>query len=185
MSPFEHPVVAGLLDGYPLSHLDAGRPRTKVAPALKSLTVEVLVAPAPIRDRAMAQCCLAGLWLWHNHLDASHAISQQIESSAGSAWHGLMHRREGDYWNANYWFSRVRDASLFSGLREQLSEEALAVLPPSLQSLCLAETWQPKKFTDEVQRIVARCDAQETSAALLVAAAEWRALFKNCWNAAQ
>jgi hypothetical protein len=184
MSPFEHPQVAKLLDGYPLAHLDAGRPRNEVASTLKDLNVESLFAPSQVRDRTMAKCCLSGLWLWHNHLDASHTISQEIETSAGSAWHGLMHRREGDYWNANYWFNRVRDASLFAGVRDQLTAEQIASLPPSLQTLVNAELWQPKKFTDEVERIVARGDAKEISAALIVATAEWRALFANCWNAA-
>ena len=47
----------------------------------------------------MASACLAGLWLYHDYLDESHAVSQSIHTPAGSYWHGLMHRREPDFAN--------------------------------------------------------------------------------------
>ena len=55
----------------------------------------------------MAAACLAGLWLHHNFLDESHTLSQDIDTTTGSYWHAIMHRREGDYGNAKYWLHRV------------------------------------------------------------------------------
>lgn len=37
-------------------------------------------------------------------LEECHQIFQEVESFVGSYGHGMMHRREGDFWNANYWF---------------------------------------------------------------------------------
>jgi hypothetical protein len=46
----------------------------------------------------------AALWLLAGELDRSHAVSQNIKSAEGAFWHGIMHRREGDFWNSKYWF---------------------------------------------------------------------------------
>ncbi len=51
--------------------------------------------------------CKSGLWLLAGELDRSHVISQDMGSAEGSFWHGIMHRREGDFGNAKYWFRRV------------------------------------------------------------------------------
>lgn len=46
----------------------------------------------------------SGLWLLAGELDKSHTISQSIDNPTGSFWHGIMHRREGDFGNSKYWF---------------------------------------------------------------------------------
>lgn len=49
----------------------------------------------------------SGLWLYVDELDRSHTISQGLHDATGSFWHGIMHRREGDFGNSHYWFNRT------------------------------------------------------------------------------
>ncbi|WP_281886043.1 hypothetical protein [Paenibacillus sp. YYML68] len=55
-------------------------------------------------QRSFAIAVKAGLHVWNESLDDSHELSQQLHTREGSYWHGMMHRMEGDYSNADYWF---------------------------------------------------------------------------------
>lgn len=48
--------------------------------------------------------------LWHiakGDWEASHGIAQDLDSQMGSWIHAHLHRREGDRWNAGYWYNRA------------------------------------------------------------------------------
>src|SRR5262245_28801149 len=87
--------------------LGFGTPDRSVRAALEKLTLEKAFAnvqtefgPKQPADGEMGQCTLAAVWLVHDFLDESHAISQHVDTPSGSFWHGILHRREGDYSNA-------------------------------------------------------------------------------------
>ena len=67
-----------------------------------------------VSNLAMADGCLAGLWLLHGFLDESHEISQSLKTSEGSFWHGIMHRIERDFWNSKYWYRQVGSCLLYT-----------------------------------------------------------------------
>lgn len=74
---------------------------------LEKLTPQNVLARPP-KSPTDASCVLSALWLWHDFLDESHAISQSIATLTGSYWHAIMHRREGDFWNSKYWLNKCR-----------------------------------------------------------------------------
>ncbi|MEQ9423363.1 MAG: hypothetical protein RJQ09_03015 [Cyclobacteriaceae bacterium] len=48
--------------------------------------------------------------LWHDKNDDwenAHGIAQEVNSEDGYWVHAYLHRKEGDIWNADYWYSRA------------------------------------------------------------------------------
>lgn len=48
--------------------------------------------------------------LWHDaqgDWDKAHDIAQEVHTNNGSWIHAYLHRKEGDNWNANYWYQRA------------------------------------------------------------------------------
>ena len=49
----------------------------------------------------------AALWLLADDLPTAHTICQDIATPFGSAWHAILHRREGAFTNSKYWWRRA------------------------------------------------------------------------------
>jgi hypothetical protein len=50
------------------------------------------------------------LALWHDakgDWESSHTIAQDIHSEDGALIHAYLHRKEGDIWNADYWYNKA------------------------------------------------------------------------------
>jgi hypothetical protein len=164
--------------------LDAGRPDIGAKSALAALTVDNVIAPDRLADGDMAVCCIAGAWLLHDYLDESHTISQGSDTPSGSFWHAIMHRREGDFSNAKYWFRHVGQHPVYEKLDMRAAEIAaehgeVAVV----RQLSVGNKWQPTGFVDLCQA-VQRGRASTRDTCLDIQQVEWELLFDFCYRAA-
>lgn len=107
--------------------------------------------------------CLSGLWLLAGELDRSHSISQNIHSAEGSFWHGIMHRREGDFGNSKYWFRRVGSHPVLDQLAE-ISEGVYS---------------DPYDFVDQCSR-ASGSDGEASKRCRQAQWLEWQALMAHC-----
>jgi hypothetical protein len=118
----------------------------------------------------MAVACHSALWLYHDFLDESHTISQDLDTETGSFLHAIMHRREPDAWNSKYWWRRAN------------RHPVLERLIPAANRLGWS-SWDPNRFVDACEQERGSGSDRET---LLqqVQLTEWQVLFAYCWQAA-
>jgi hypothetical protein len=109
----------------------------------------------------------SALWLLAGELDRSHGISQADDSPEAAYWHGIMHRREGDFSNAKYWFRRVGRHPVLDDLAERVAlQQSLfssgcptnrlrdaTTLAPSLVDLCQTALASQPSWRVDLQRI--------------------------------
>lgn len=196
-------VFAPLLDVDRRRPLDAGSPNSSARGQLKALTIESAFAHIgqasnsrpQLADTDMAACCLAGIWLLHDFLAESHTISQNIDTTSGSFWHGIMHRREGDFSNAKYWFRHVGQHPVFDLMAEKIEAagdvydggvgcQVSGVRTPTADTRNLTPAhWDPFAFVDACQAAL-RNQSADRDRCLDLQQLEWETLFDYCYRAA-
>ncbi|MBC8243808.1 MAG: hypothetical protein H8E20_05390 [Verrucomicrobia bacterium] len=124
----------------------------EVRPSAQPSAALVQAVDALGLDGAAARLAKAAALLWHDHLDESHTVSQEIGTADGSFLHGIMHRREPDYPNAKYWCRRTGDHPCYPALASQVEaylgttgNEVLA------KRLVPGGQWDPLAFVDAVE----------------------------------
>lgn len=128
----------------------------------------------PDRRGEFLACCRSGLYLLAGDLDRSHAISQAIESTEGSFWHGIMHRREPDYGNAKYWFRRVGQHEAYDAMHAAAAKANLAS-----HDGAGSDRWDPLALVDLYQAGHQRGGEAEQQA-IQLGWIEWQVLFSYC-----
>ena len=97
-------VINPLFDALPLEEaMPVLCPKSGASGPLRSIVETIVRQPLVVGNPALQ----AGIWLYVDELDLSHAISQNLEHPTGSYWHAIMHRREGDFSNSHYWFHKA------------------------------------------------------------------------------
>lgn len=179
------PGVSELLLPVRLPELGPGKPDPATRTRLARLDPATVLGGAPPADIDMARACLSGLWLYHDFLDESHRISQSIETSTGSYWHGIMHRREPDFDNARYWFRRVGThpvLALVTGRVRELATtgEAKGVSPRLAD---LLGRWGPFAFIDACEASLG-APGPDHALCRQIALIEWQLLFDYTYRRA-
>jgi hypothetical protein len=131
-----------------------------------------------------ANAMLAGLWLYFDHLDESHTISQSLENPTGSFWHAIMHRREGDFSNAKYWYARCQTHPSLATMAAAAGKH-VNQMPADKSLLRLVATgWNPNAFVDLVQAVHESPSDPRHGLAVALQRLEWQVLFDHCARAA-
>ena len=139
---------------------------------IQNVSLSDLFEGLSVSNNDFGKCVQSGLLLWADALDASHDISEHIETRTGSYWHAIMHRREPDYSNSKYWFGRVGDHPIFPQLRQKaidtLAEfdDKPAVLSEIEYTIKNTSDWDPFKFVDWCQ-VANNSDEQKAPSTLV------------------
>jgi hypothetical protein len=157
----------------------------RAAGATEAADVLHAVSPAdlldvPVKSSDDAACVLSGLWLWHDYLDESHTLSQQVETPTGSFWHAIMHRREGDFGNSKYWYAKCRVHPVLESIAAQANLViARADADKALLRLTMSG-WNGPAFVDYVQSVHESPSDPRYAIAIALQQLEWRTLFDHC-----
>jgi hypothetical protein len=145
LTAFMLAIETGDLPGLGSEVRSSARPSAEIGQAVGALGLSV----------ESAGLAKSAALLWHDHLDESHTVSQDLGSTDGSFLHGIMHRREPDYPNAKYWFRRVGDHPCFPALASAVTEYLDAAGDEALaKRLAPGGHWDPLAFVDAVEAAV-------------------------------
>lgn len=117
--------------------------------------------------RSYALTVKAGLHLFNESLDPSHTISQDIDIPTGSYWHAIMHRMEGDYSHAKYWFRMAGAHQIYGDVANEafayirqtgLEDIQSAAFKQQLEKWSSGAGYDPVQFTDLVEYQVTKAN---------------------------
>lgn len=170
-------ILAQAGDGQRLMPLWGGRCAAEEARRrIERLSAVELFEGRRVVAKDFAEAARSGLFLYLSCLDEAHSIAQEIHTTTGSYWHGILHRQEPDFSNAAYWFGRVGEHEVFPALREA----ALEIAGERMQEIQANAAWDPLWFIDACEEVHQRPDAAREKLLQEIHRAEWQLLFDYC-----
>jgi hypothetical protein len=154
------------------------RPPTDLHAPAALARIDGAVPPGHARD-----CLHAAIHLLAGDLDRAHGLCQNVPTRHGAAWHAVMHRLEGDYWNSNYWWRRA--AGLAWDHLADARHGILRAAPPAFAAALapLGRQYDPSALVSLVERHGDEPGAVPTL--LDLQRWEWAALFLDTFAAAR
>jgi hypothetical protein len=115
---------------------------------LRAMTDQTISKNRRSRMPHDAQALHAALWLLFDFMTESHDISQALATPSGSYWHGILHRREPDAFNAKYWMARVGEHPIFPELLKDARELTAGAGIDAGLNLQDSKAWNAARFVD-------------------------------------
>ena len=125
----------------------------------------------------------AMLWLRVGIIEPAHVIVQNGTTPLASYLHGVVHRLEGDYWNAKYWFRQVNDKQMLQSLSNcvfaWVEEVALLDIATGLK-IIKGKVFSPAEFVSAHEHLSTKPNPsiQHTEAMERIAWIEWDSLWR-------
>ncbi len=134
---------------------------------------DILAGEKVLADPTMFSLVRGGLFYALDALPEAHAIFQESSDDTGAYWHGMLHRREGDFDNARYWFRRAGVQPFFSEMHRNAAAHS--------DTMARQSNWDPYLFTGQCEQ--ARFGADELAGEMVaLQRIEFDAIFDYCWR---
>lgn len=115
-------------------------------------------------------------------IDRAHVLVQSGSTPIESYLHGVVHRLEGDFWNAKYWFRQVKDRELLSTIGNSvaiaLKSSGIFEASQSLKIISRYDHFDPTAFVDACE--AAGHSSSNTDPLQKIGQAEWESLWQIC-----
>jgi hypothetical protein len=133
----------------------------------------VLAGEKILGDAKMFALVRGGLFYALDALPEAHAIFQEATDDPGAYWHGMLHRREGDFDNARYWFRRAGVLPFFAEMHRGACAHS--------ELMARQSNWDPYLFTGQCEQT--RFGADEFAGEMqALQRVEFDAIFDYCWR---
>jgi len=106
---------------------------------------------------------------------------QDLIGPTGAFWHAIMHRLEGDFSNAKYWYARCathRAMRLLGAVASDVVGKQ-AAKDAAIQHIVSGE-WNPSALVDLVSAVHSQPNDPRFDAAVRLQQIEWQTLFRHC-----